>query len=171
METKQCSTCKAVKSIECFYKHKQTKDGIRGQCISCVAKYNKANGSKNAKKYYISNIEIIKQKAKLNAEANLIRLKNWRRRNPEKVRMQKRRAYNSTITIESRFARYRDVQKKSFKKRKDNLTESYVKQCIKQQDKILFSEIPEELVELKREKIRLHRIIKELKNVKSTSDE
>ena len=37
--TKQCSTCKQIKPLSEFYKHKGKKDGLQSQCKSCKSIY------------------------------------------------------------------------------------------------------------------------------------
>ena len=54
--TKQCSTCKAVKSTDLFHKNKSAPDGSAYRCKTCVREYNqtdkvKAQSAKRAAKY------------------------------------------------------------------------------------------------------------------------
>jgi len=51
---KSCSKCGEVKSISCFGKLKEAKDGLKYQCKSCIKKYrieNKESISKWQKEY------------------------------------------------------------------------------------------------------------------------
>ena len=49
METKVCSKCKKEFDIRMFGKEKRNKDGIKGQCNSCIKEYRIANKEKSAK--------------------------------------------------------------------------------------------------------------------------
>lgn len=54
METKKCSTCGEVKSINEFYKRKRRKDGLSSQCKCCenkVKKEYRKNHHKEIKEY------------------------------------------------------------------------------------------------------------------------
>ena len=54
MDSKQCSKCGEEKPVAEFYKAKNKKDGLRGECKSCSKSVNKS--------YYKSNAEQIKER-------------------------------------------------------------------------------------------------------------
>jgi hypothetical protein len=53
MKTKKCSKCKETKSVDEFYARKASKDGLRGQCSTCVldANHEYIQKYKKTKKY------------------------------------------------------------------------------------------------------------------------
>ncbi len=67
---KVCTKCKQYLSLEAFYKHKSSKDGLRHICKECVLKHNKD--------YYVKNCD------KINAHN-----KQWALNNPEKIKNNK----------------------------------------------------------------------------------
>ena len=82
-----CITCKKSKSVGDFYKHPTTKDGLLPSCKECQKNYVKNRniinpdiGKQARKRYYNKN----KEKHKKWAD-------EWRNKNPEKVRENKRR--------------------------------------------------------------------------------
>lgn len=84
---KKCNKCTVVKSIDCFGKHKITKDGYNGICKSC-------NASKT-RQFYISNKSEVLQKQKDRRQQNptpyRIRDKKYRTKNRSQVSETKRR--------------------------------------------------------------------------------
>jgi len=51
METKICSDCKEIKTIDKFYKSKANPDGHQSKCIDCAIKYErKKQGNSNESK-------------------------------------------------------------------------------------------------------------------------
>lgn len=62
MDSKECTKCGEVKSLDEFYKQKKQKDGLTHQCKSCSKAY--------AAKYRKDNIEAYKEKDKLRYEQN-----------------------------------------------------------------------------------------------------
>jgi 5-methylcytosine-specific restriction endonuclease McrA len=58
MDTKQCGTCKEIKSIDQFNKNKEGKYGLRSNCKECLSKY--------SKEYYINNKNRLKKYNKEN---------------------------------------------------------------------------------------------------------
>ena len=76
---KKCRTCNIEKELTEFYKKKHAKDGLRGDCKSCLKeykkKYNQANKDK-IKEYYEANKERKKEYQKANKE----RLKEYKKK-------------------------------------------------------------------------------------------
>ena len=74
---KKCSKCGEVKGLECFYKDKNTCDGIRGQCKVCViasAKNNYQENKERKKEYNRKHYQ--KNKEHLNERSRKYRLEN-----------------------------------------------------------------------------------------------
>ena len=70
METKICSICKLEKDFCEFGKNKSQKDGLRSECKNCR-----------------------KLNYKLNSEKLLLNNKNWKLKNPDKVKQQRKNYY------------------------------------------------------------------------------
>ena len=54
METKICSDCKEIKTIDKFYKYKSSPDGHQSRCINCAIRYERerqGNGNGNKRDY------------------------------------------------------------------------------------------------------------------------
>ncbi len=85
-EEKICIKCNETKSISCFQKRKECKDGHINQCKICLSKY--------AKEYRKNNKEKIKQYTLINKDKLKIYhkkySKNWEANNKEKRRNQKK---------------------------------------------------------------------------------
>jgi hypothetical protein len=79
---KKCGKCKEFKDVSCFYKNKQSKDGLAWQCKICAAKYQK---EKRAWHKYFKNHpdQLVKRKKyrNLNKEKHKEYSKEWRLRN------------------------------------------------------------------------------------------
>lgn len=69
---KKCTKCNLNKSLDNFYKNKNSKDGLQNQCKVC------SNAASVA--WYKANVEIERAKKK-----------SWRQRNPDKAKFQYRR--------------------------------------------------------------------------------
>ena len=61
---KKCSKCGTVSLKSNFLKNKQTKSGLRSECIACRRKYYNENQEKS-KKYYSENRDRINNNQKL----------------------------------------------------------------------------------------------------------
>jgi hypothetical protein len=72
VQTKICPKCKIEKSVECYNKHKNRKDGLQVYCKDCQ-------------------IHQDKQYRQNNPEKEKERVKKWRQENPEKVRERKKK--------------------------------------------------------------------------------
>ena len=55
IKTKICSHCKKELDINCFYKHRTSKDGLRNNCKECQKKEAKKSQEKNKEKNKIVN--------------------------------------------------------------------------------------------------------------------
>jgi hypothetical protein len=63
MKTKICTTCNIEKSLDCFAKNPQKKDGLNYKCKECQNKYIKEH-YKNNKQYYVEKAKENKRKTK-----------------------------------------------------------------------------------------------------------
>lgn len=103
---KKCSTCKVEKpaTIEFFYKGSGYKDGLRGQCKDCINKKAKEYQENNVENYKRTSAEYYQkhkdEKTRYYKE-NYVRISNynreWRKRNSDKLRSQRRELYKDPI--------------------------------------------------------------------------
>lgn len=99
METKRCSACYEIKTIDCFAVNKSKKNGLSCYCKVCAKKL--------AHERYLKNREIIKEKARLrdaewrknNPGLAYLKNKKWREKYPEKAlkQIRRRNAYKRII--------------------------------------------------------------------------
>ena len=82
METKKCTKCNIVKTIDQFGKEKNGKYGVQSRCKVCRAEIRKEQYEKNK----VTEIEYGKQYRKDNQEKEKARAKRYRELNPEKVK-------------------------------------------------------------------------------------
>lgn len=92
---KKCLSCGEIKELDCFSKHRASKDGLRTRCKNCLNKerreYYNRNRDKSldySKKYYEKNKEAISTWMKKYAEDNREVLR-------EKAKKYRRKRYNS----------------------------------------------------------------------------
>ena len=82
METKKCTKCNIVKTIDQFGKEKNGKYGVQSRCKVCRAEIRKEQYEKNK----VTEIEYGKQYRKDNQEKEKARAKRYKELNPEKVK-------------------------------------------------------------------------------------
>ena len=87
---KSCSTCKKIKSLECFGKDKRARDGLRSQCKECEKIYERTRDQNKKRAYF-------KKYRANNRDREKTRLKNWKESNPEKYN-----AYHKRTKIKRR---------------------------------------------------------------------
>lgn len=82
----ECNKCHEIKGVNEFYKHKNTKDGIRSTCKECVNKYNA--------KYYKQNADKISEQKKEYYKQNTDKIseyvKEYQKQNADKIKEQKK---------------------------------------------------------------------------------
>jgi len=164
MQTKKCSKCGEVKAVSEFYKDKYSKDGVRSSCKECKKQYYKANNEKilgQKKQHYKANKKKIKKYNKQYQQANKEKIKEHRKQyyqaNKEQIKEYNKQYYqaNNEQIIE---------QKKQYDQDNINkLGDTYIKDIIRKQTNGMLkaSDMPEELIELKRNNIILKRKIKD----------
>ena len=113
---KVCSTCKQLKTLECFGKDKRAKNGLRSQCKECEKKY-RANAERNRdpEKKRIH----AKQYRETHKDIEKARLKKWKTDSPEKYRAYHARSkfknrcsvseYDSSINLEKLYNRDKGI--------------------------------------------------------------
>lgn len=185
-DTKACTRCGQVKALTEFRRNAAAKDGRESQCRSCRATYYAANVDKyKARK---------KAWAALNREAVAAYLKRWREANAD-AHKAKAKIYREAHADEKNAKRkiylkanpdaknakvakdkiYREtnrhalkVKAKRFNDRAVNtLAPGYVAKCLG----IPLSNIPAELLQMKREQITLRRLARQLRRASDESSE
>lgn len=177
--TKVCSKCLNEKHSIDFYKHKLTKSGLRSECISCSLRKGKEYKAKNkqkiaqyTKKYYSENKEkfrdLYKEYVVKNKEKTAERHKKYRARNKGKLQYLRKKYYSANKEKAAEYAKkYYSENKNKFtgyrKKAQSELRGSYLRQIIiKSNPTLKQAQIPQSLINLKREEIKIKRLIKEM---------
>jgi len=93
---KTCTSCKEVKGVELFSKHKSKPDGLHSECKSCVKEYSRKYRQENKgrrKDYYKNYYE-------KNQNAMRAKVQKWAKENPDKNRAKaaKRRSRKHNAT-------------------------------------------------------------------------
>ena len=105
---------------------------------------------------------------------NIIKILQWQAGNPEKVRAAHIKYYqkNRTICIERALewqkknrSKINKIKGRYRKKKSKNLNSSYIKHLLYVQFRLKSSEIPQELIELKRKQLFLYRELKKAEEV------
>lgn len=141
METKTCSNCGEMKPSAASF-------AARGnQCKACLAAYARDRRRKNPERARADSAAARRKRLAADPggvrEYTRQRNAEWRAANPE---------------------RWKESNKRLHKLWSDNLARSYVlSQLLRGDGSLEDSKVPEELIELKREQLRLHRLAKELK--------
>lgn len=161
---KRCTKCGEIKDVGEFYKAKRTKDGLRPECKECsrevYKEYRENNPEKvreRSKKYRENNPEKEKKRLrewyKNNTEKVKESTKTWQKNNPEKVKESyKKWQKNNPEKVKEREA-----------KKRLNLTDSCVANILHIPVATL-RQLPPELIELKRNIIKLKRARNEKRN-------
>ena len=184
---KVCSKCKIENSINQFYKKKgkaiswckscSLKDGKnrnkknREKINIWQAEYRRQTNSKSAKDYYqrVKNTKEYKERKKLYRKEyykrNIAGEKDshlrWRQKNKEKVKLLR---VSWQKNNRERIKKYRKYWGRAYKKRcVDDLHDSYIKDLLVRGADLSYREIPKELIEAKREQIKIKRYLRENK--------
>jgi 5-methylcytosine-specific restriction endonuclease McrA len=101
MKTKQCSKCKGVKTVDCFGKQKDKKDGLRSHCKSCR--------SESSRKYRENNPEKVSESCRKYREKNREKVAEGGRKyydkNREKISEGRRKQYDKNREKEAELSR------------------------------------------------------------------
>ena len=182
MRTKKCTKCGEVKAVSEFHKDKYSKDGFFDECKECRKKYYQANKEKILeydKQYRQANKEKIKEYSKKYYQANKEKRKKYRQANKEKIKEQKKkyRQANKEKEKEQKKKYYQankekilEYSKKYCQDNRNKLADPYVIDIIRHQTNSMLKakDIPQELIELKRNSLILKRKIKD--NGKKTTN-
>jgi hypothetical protein len=148
---KKCCDCKQFLPLDSFYKNKSKWDGLAGICKCCVTKRKAAN-PEQANKH----------------------IRAWQKRNPDKVR-EAARAYRKKNKAKQRQKErgkpgYKLKRRRHEKARRlrssAELRDDYVIDLLRDGTNLKSTDFPQELVELKRIHLKIHRQIKQQKQTK-----
>jgi hypothetical protein len=150
---KPCSVCKKVKDVTLFGRDKNYKHGYSSKCKECLYAKGKADREANPTyrhDYYIAN------KESSNAQS-----REWYQKNKDyKNAMNKKWVQNNREVM-------REYHRKAQQKERSELGDSYIRKTLSQYSTIGRADIPQYLVEAKREHIKLTRSIKNAKSKNS----
>ncbi len=119
IQTKICRKCKVEKSVECYNKHKNRKDGLQVYCKDCMIQIYKKWCQENLqkqretfKRYYQKNLEKVRE-----------RHKRYYQKNLEKERERKKKYYQENLEYNKQYRqenkeKIREIQKKYYHKRR-----------------------------------------------------
>ena len=170
-QTKVCSKCGVEKEVGGFSPLKNAKDGFRWNCRECERAKNKAWREANQEKVRAKNKawrEANREKARAkskawreaNPEEHRAKNKAWREANPEKARAKSKAwAEANPEKVRARVKAWAEANPDKVRAKnkagRDELRDSYVKH------KLGVSTAPSELIELKREQLKMHRLTKQ----------
>lgn len=161
--TKTCSKCGEVKPVEEF-------DGPkRSYCKSCRRAQRKVHYAKNREKILAQQKQYLEANPEKKQKA-VLRVKEWRKENPDKDKIlrkqyrekhkQKRSEYEKQRRAEESVKAHLKNQAKGYTK---TLTDGAVRKMITaHQSTLKASDIPQHIVDLKREHVTTYRVVKRL---------
>ena len=152
--TKVCSKCKKELELSFFYKHKNCKYGVTSWCKSCQLECNKKWRKNNPEKHKESNLKWRKNNPEKYKESHL----KWYKNNPEKCRLINLK-WNKNNPIKRK-----ELNRKFEKKAREILSDKIVKSDLCHMG-IPRENITPELIEQKRELLKMHRLIKKAKSI------
>lgn len=182
IKSKTCNICRVEKPITDFHKSKNQKFGVKSFCKKCACAKTKEWKLNNPDKV------LINRKKPTEVLKNRERAKRWAKNNPEKYKENQDRyrienakelkALKSIYQKETRKERLvshkkwrdknnshvRDYNKRQLAKSRENLDDWYIRSMLSQNSTLKSSDIPHELVEAKKEQIKIKRLINELSN-------
>ena len=153
METKRCSKCGEGKPLSEFYTSKNYSTGYATYCKKCsriAAKEWREKNKERAKEISQNWNKANKEKV---LEQNKKRCKKWRSNNREKANA-KSREYKK---------KNREIINVGERKRRENCSPCYIKSKLKRQG-FIDNQITPDVIEEKRNIIKVIRIIKQIKN-------
>ncbi len=166
MTEKRCSKCGEVKGVDCFSRDKNKKDGLQCHCRKCRVE--------NARRYREKNIEKVAEKNRRYREENREKLAEYalryREENPEKMAEANRRYYEENREkLAEKNRRFREENREKLaeyaRMQIGLITDSYVARVMK----IPTAEAPPDLIEAKRQQLKLKRTIKNAKEIRHGS--
>lgn len=164
METKQCTGCKQTLSLTTF-RFIVAKDRYYSKCRPCANKVSNDNRQKRLKidpeyKKYCYSHSVQSRKRRLDSDPEY-KAKVYSKNTEETIKWIKKYPEKHAINIKNyhQTPKYKEKVAKFFKIEREKISDTYIK-SIFAQEKIKFSEVPQELIELKRNQLKLYRDVK-----------
>lgn len=153
---KACAKCKQILLLTGFCKDKAASCGFRSWCKKCNrAKGNSSLYSRRYREKHKNNPDFLKRLALQKQKQNVKRKGNIEFHERLKKRYRERKEYEENF-----MQKRRDIKKY----KRVNLSDEYIKVLIVADASINWKLIPNSLVKLKREQLKISRFLKEVKN-------
>lgn len=158
---KICCSCDIEQPLNEFYRQASGMFGVTGTCSSCQKEYSRKYREKNREKIRESRKRHYYEEG--GKEKSSERAKIWHKANSDKVKIQRKKHRE----------KYKKISREWYEKNKGRvlneakerikiLDDNYIKSLIARRSSVLLcSDIPEEIVEIKRLEIQLRREIKD----------
>ena len=160
-ETKICSKCGEEKLLKEFNLQISGKYGRYSWCKICASDLNKKYRKQNRDKI----LEYGKEYHKQNQDKRNLESKEYYKQNRDKI-LKYRKEYREQNQDKRKeyYKQNQDKRKEYYKQNRDKLEDNYIKNSLSNISGIKFKDISPELIEAKREQIKLYRLIKKIKN-------
>jgi hypothetical protein len=159
METTQiCNFCDTEKPLELFSKESASKNGRKKKCRLCVSNYRKANLDQ-IREY---------QRDYTKSEKGKEKIKAYRNANVESIRTNRRKYWvENKDSLNQKRSNSPEIYKQYDRATRQNLSVKYVKEMLRDRKRFPNSDfvITQELIDLKRLQIKLHRLCQPTKNL------
>jgi phage/plasmid-associated DNA primase len=159
VDCKTCTKCGESKPLDAFYAEKRNKDGRTGSCKSCADATSRAWAKANPEKVR-ANAEAWVQR---HPEKRKAASRQWHANHPDKSRAAADRRDREKLLAGQAAWRARNAEQLQARAKAvvAKLAPSYIANTLR----IPLDELTPELLALKREKIEMHRISKQIKNL------
>lgn len=168
---KHCTKCDTDQPEENFHAAKRSRDGMQPWCKACRSAHAKAtHDTEKQREYRAANAAAIRSSKQeylqANREKERARIKRWARANPDKARAIKRRHAEKhgegDILRLQQFIAENPGRKNIGRK---ELRDAYIAYVMTRRSKLLIpADIPQTLIELKRQQLKLLRELKRTKH-------
>lgn len=163
---KTCTKCGESKLLEEYYRDKKTRDGRTYTCKECVKEYRQRSDVKERRRNYLIEYRQrpgVKQKEREAVKKYQSKPGNRERKIKRDRERRRRPKVKEQIRAYTRSQAVKDRQSQRNKADAEALTDYYISKIIYiQSGKVIpHSEAPPELIELKRQSIKLKRLIKQ----------
>lgn len=160
MGAKVCKICAVEKPVSLFYKSKSCSDGLQSHCIYCERVRQRHYYVKNRNHFLSKAAKYRKTEAGIKSKRKYAQSEKGRSRNAKYLKFYNKIAYD--------VVKWRETSRRN----REKLTNGYVKQVIISlcEGVLTRSDIPDALVEIKRQSIFLKRLVRQKKQQNEQSD-
>ena len=153
---KHCAKCAALKPLTAFYKNRRKRDGRSDQCAECL--------KANSQSYRKRNVEACNARTAKWRDKNRQHTRDYSRKWALEHREQRREIQNAwarrTQAGRKNYAKHGEKYRAKMKTDREALGDQYVIQQLRQRTVLRKTDFPQELVELKRAHLKIHRQLK-----------